>query len=406
MAVLIQRAQILVQQGRFEDAFTPLRQHLSSNAHDTDGLFLLAVCYMETGNMEEAARVASNTLSFAPNDDRFLYLQARIAFMNNQYNEAIKAISGAVAINPHHADYFSMWSQILLYKKDYEGALHKAEEGLAINPEDEACLNLRSHALFNLGKKEEAFSDLHEALEHNPENAYTHANLGWKWLEAGDQRKSLEHFRESLKINPNNEWARNGMVQAIKAKYWLYRQFLNYAFFMGRQKARTQWIIIIGIFILTQIASRVFFPVYVLLALLAVSTWLITPVSNLFLWLNPYGRYALSPEQTKVSNIVGCLLLVALLAAGAFWITAIPGLLALCICTAVLLFPASGLYMPNSTKNRRIVKWYTLGLAASGALGIGYAFIAGYALNIFVAVMLIGVFLYQFLANYILTREG
>ena len=38
MAVLIQRAQILVQQGRFEDAFTALRQHLSANAHDTDGL--------------------------------------------------------------------------------------------------------------------------------------------------------------------------------------------------------------------------------------------------------------------------------------------------------------------------------------------------------------------------------
>jgi Flp pilus assembly protein TadD len=406
MAVLIQRAQILVQQGRFEDAFTALRQHLSANAHDTDGLFLLAICYLETGNAAEAEQVAANTLSFAPYDDRFLYLQARIAFIKNQFNEAVRAISGAVAINPHHADYFAMWSQILLYKKDFEGALRKAEEGLAINPEDEACLNLRSHALFSLGKKEEAFSDLHEALEHNPENAYTHANLGWKWLEAGNHRKALEHFRESLKIDPNNDWARNGMVQAMKARYWLYRQFLNYAFFMGRQKARTQWVIIIAIFILTQIASRVFFPVYVLLALMAISTWLITPVSNLFLRLNPYGRYALSREQTQVSNIVGILLSVALLAAAAFWFTDIPGLLALCICAGVMLLPSAGLYMPEGKKNRNIVKWYTLGLAALGVLGVGVAFMVKDAFNIFVTVMLIGVFLYQFLANYMLTREG
>lgn len=406
MAVLIQRAQILVQQGRFEDAFTALRQHLSANAHDTDGLFLLAVCYLETGNAAEAAQVAANTLSFAPYDDRFLYLQARIAFIKNQFTEAVRAISGAVAINPHHADYFAMWSQVLLYKKDFEGALRKAEEGLAINPEDEACLNLRSHALFSLGKKEEAFSDLHEALEHNPENAYTHANLGWKWLEAGNHRKALEHFRESLKLDPNNDWARNGMVQAMKARYWLYRQFLNYAFFMGRQKARTQWIIIIAIFILTQIASRVFFPVYVLLALMAISTWLITPVSNLFLRLNPYGRYALSREQTRVSNIVGILLSVALLAAAAFWATNIPGLLALCICAGVMLLPAAGLYMPEGKKNRSIVRWYTLGLAVFGVLGVGFAFIVKDAFNIFVTVMLIGVFLYQFLANYMLTREG
>jgi tetratricopeptide (TPR) repeat protein len=406
MAVLIQRAQILVQQGRFEDAFTALRQHLSTNAHDTDGLFLLAVCYLETGNTAEAAQVAANTLSFAPYDDRFLYLQARIAYLKNQYNEAIRAIGAAVAINPHHADYFAMWSQILLNKKEYGAALHKAEEGLAVNPEDESCLNLRSHALFSLGKKEEAFSDLHEALEHNPENAYTHANLGWKWLEAGDHRKALEHFRESLKINPNNEWARNGMVQAMKARYWLYRQFLNYAFFMGRQKARTQWAIIIAIFILTQIANKYFFPLYVVLALMAVSTWLITPVSNLFLRFNPYGRYALSPEQTQVSNIVGTLLSVALLAAGAYWITDINGLLSLCICTGVMLLPAAGLYMAESKKNRRIVKWYTLALALFGAIGVVFAFISNDPFNIFVTVMLIGVFGYQFLANYILTKEG
>lgn len=406
MAVLIQRAQILVQQGRFEDAFATLRQHLSTNAHDTDALFLLAVCYLETGNDTEAAQVASNTLSFAPYDERFLYLLARIALMKNQYNEAIRAISGAVAINPHHADYFAIWSQILLSKKEYEAALQKAEEGLAVNPENEACLNLRSHALFSLGKKEEAFSNLHEALEHNPENAYTHANLGWKWLEAGNHRKALEHFRESLKIDPNNDWARNGMVQAMKARYWLYRQFLNYAFFMGRQKARTQWMIIAALFVLTQIASRVFFPVYVLLALLAISTWLITPVSNLFLRLNPYGRYALSPEQTQVSTIVGILLAIALLAAGAFWITNLPGLLALCLCTGVMLLPAAGIYMPQHPKNRRIVKWYTLGLAAVAVAGIAYAFVTKEAFNIFVTVMLIGVFGYQFLANYILTKEG
>ncbi|SEW20492.1 tetratricopeptide repeat protein [Chitinophaga arvensicola] len=406
MAVLIQRAQILVQQGRFEDAFVALRQHLSTNAHDTDGLFLLAVCYLETGNTAEAAQVASNTLGFAPYDDRFLYLLSRIAFQKNQYNEAIKTISAAVAINPYRVDYFAMWSQILLSRKEYEPALRKAEEGLAINPEDEACLNLRSHALFRLGKKEEAFSNLHEALEHNPENAYTHANLGWRWLEAGDHRKSLEHFRESLKIDPNNDWARQGMVQAMKARYWLYRQFLNYAFFMGRQKARTQWIIIIAIFILTQIASRVFFPVYVLLALMAISTWLIAPVSNLFLRLNPYGRYALSKEQTQVSNIVGVLLSVALLAAAGYWATNMQGLLALCLCSGIMLLPAAGFYIPESQKNRRIIRWYTIGLAAMGALGVGFAFVVNDAFNIFVTVMLIGVFLYQVLANYILTREG
>ncbi|NSL89055.1 tetratricopeptide repeat protein [Chitinophaga sp. Mgbs1] len=405
MAVLIQRAQLLLQQGRFQDALTALRQYLNTSANDPDALFLLAICYMELDRQDDAEAVISNALSLAPDDDRFFYLRARVALNKNQLNTALEAIREAVAINPHHADYFGMWSQILLFKKDYQEALHKAEEGLAIDPENLVCLNLRSNALFNLGKKEEAFSDLHEALEHNPENAYTHANLGWKWLEAGDHRKSLEHFRESLKIDPNQQWAKSGMVQAMKARYWLYRQFLNYAFFMGRQKARTQWIIIISIFVLTQIASRVFFPVYVLLALLALSTWLIVPVSNLFLRLNPYGRYALTREQTKISNLVGILLLIALLAAGVFWLTGIPALLSTCICAGVLLLPVSSMYAPESPKGRRIFLIYTLSLAVMGLAGITFTIITGDPFNIFVTVMLIGVFLYQFLANYVISKE-
>ncbi|WP_143304450.1 tetratricopeptide repeat protein [Chitinophaga vietnamensis] len=405
MAVLIQRAQLLLQQGRYQDAVTTLRQHLNSSANDIDGLFLLAVCYLEMDNTSEAERVISNALGFAPDDDRFLYLRARLALNKNQYHAAIMAISEAVSINPHEADYFAMWSQILLFKKDYADALQKAEEGLATDPENQACLNLRSHALFNLGKKEEAFSDLHEALEHNPENAYTHANLGWKWLEAGDHRKALEHFRESLKLDPNQQWAKNGMVQAMKARYWLYRQFLNYAFFMGRQKAGTQWLIIIGIFVVTRIASKVFMPLYVLLALMALSTWLIVPVSNLFLRLNPYGRYALTKEQTQVSNMVGILLATALLSFGAWWFTQNEVILALCITSVVMLLPVSSIFAPEGKRNRTIIKIYTLALAALGLIGIGYTFISNDAFNIFMTVMLIGIFIYQILANYIISRE-
>lgn len=405
MAVLIQRAQLLLQQGRYQDAVTTLRQHLSGSAGDVDGLFLLAICHLEMDQTDDAAMVVQNALSLAPADDRFLYLQARIMLLKRQYDAAITAIREAVALFPYHADYFAMWSEILLCRKEYKEALQKAEEGLALDPENQACLNLRSHALFKLGNKEAAFSDLHSALEHNPENAYTHANLGWKYLEAGDHRKALEHFRESLKIDPNDQWARSGMVQAMKARYWLYRQFLHYSFFMGRQKAGTQWAIIIGIFILTRIANKVFFPLYVLLALFALSTWLIGPVSNLFLRLNPYGRYALTPEQMKVSGMVGILLLTAVLSAGLFWITDIPVLLALAISSGVLLLPVSSMYAPATPKGKKILTISTIVLAVLALAGIVMTAITSDPFNPVLIVMLAGIFIYQFVANGIIAAQ-
>lgn len=405
MPVLIQRAQLLLQQGRLQDAVTMLQQHLQHQANDIDGLFLLAICYLELKQPDSAATVIKNALSMVPDDDRFLYLHARVLLETDQYNAAIDAIREAVAIHPYVADYFGMWSQILLVKKDYRGALEKAEEGLALDPENQVCLNLRSHAMFSLGNKAAAFADLHEALEHNPENAYTHANLGWKWLEAGDHRKSLEHFRESLKIDPNQQWARHGMVQAMKARYWLYRQFLNYAFFMGRQKAGMQWAIIVGVFILTQIANKVFFPLYVLLAIFVLSTWLIGPVSNLFLRLNAYGRYALSKEEVQASNITGILIVVAALSAIVFFFTEMAGILALCIGAGVLLLPASSMYSPVAKRKQKVLQLYTGVLALLAVAGIIYAFISNEALNVLMGIMLIGVFAYQWVANYIISRE-
>ncbi|RAJ75569.1 tetratricopeptide repeat protein [Chitinophaga dinghuensis] len=406
MALLIQRAQLLMQQGRVQDAVTTLRQHLSTYANDIDGLFLLTICYLELNNIEEAEHIISTALGMAPADDRFLYLRSRIAFNRNQFSAAIIAIGEAVAVNPNEPDYFAMWSQILLYKKDYQEALAKAEEGLALDPENQACLNLRSNALFNLGRKEEAFSDLREALERNPENAYTHANIGWKWLQAGDHRQALEHFRESLKLDPNQSFAKEGMVQAMKARYWLYRQFLKYAFFMGKQKAGVQWGIIIAIFILGRIASNVFFPLYILFAVMAISTWLILPISNLFLRLNPYGRYALTPEETRVSTIVGILLLVALLSAGAFWITSFVPFVALAITSGVMMLPVSSLYASQDKKKRTLFLVYTLALAVMGLGGIWMSFSLGgdFDNNICMNIMLIGVFIYQLMANFVISR--
>ena len=56
-----------------------------------------------------------------------------------------------------------------------------------------------------------------EALGRNPENAHTNANQGWSLLHGGQPGKALEHFREALRLDPDLEFARAGMVEALKA---------------------------------------------------------------------------------------------------------------------------------------------------------------------------------------------
>ncbi len=128
-------------------------------------------------------------------------------------------------------------------------------------------------------------------------------------------KKRLEHFREALRINPGFEYARSGMAEALKARYWLYKLFLKYAFWIGNLTAKYQWAVIIGLYIAFRLLNTLaqsnealrpyLTPVIILFALFAFSTWIITPVSNLFLRLNPFGKYLLDKNEIRSSNLVG-----------------------------------------------------------------------------------------------------
>jgi hypothetical protein len=139
-------------------------------------------------------------------------------------------------------------------------------------------------------------------------------------LHRGDHRGALEHFREALRLDPELEWARAGIVEALKARYLLYRVMLRFFLWMGRQSTVAQWVVILGFVfgrrILADLArshpalAPFLFPVLALSFAFLLLTWIASPLFNLLLRLNHFGRLALSREQRIASNwIGGCFLL-------------------------------------------------------------------------------------------------
>ncbi|WP_295124379.1 tetratricopeptide repeat protein [uncultured Chitinophaga sp.] len=405
MSALLERAGILVQQSRYSDAIKTLHQHLYEHSTDTEALYLLALCHLQMDAYKDAEEVIENGLSISPDDDRFFYLKSRLLLDKKDYKQAGEFIAEAVALNPIIPHYFGVWSQILLLQRNHAEALKKAEEGLAFDPTDQLCLNMRSHALYNLDQKDDAFSGLRAALESNPENAYTHANMGWKYLESGKQDEALTHFREALRLDPNLDWARNGMVQAIKSKYWLYRMFLKYSFFMGRQSNRMQWVILVCVFLLTRIANQVSPVLYVILSVVILSTWLIGPVSNLFLRFNAYGRYLLSEKEMRIAECVGGLLLIAALSGGAYALAGWVWLLPLCLTTAMLTLPVATMESPERPRNRWILRGITIAIGVLGLAGVAASLLVNDPFTLPLVLAMLFTFGYQWVVNGIISRE-
>lgn len=319
---LIERASQLIELSRYAEAEKYVKEVLTLDPSNVEAVVLLAVCKSEQGQHDKAIELIRQAISQQPDNDYHLYLHALFSFRKEDFKEAKKFIDNAISFNPLHADYFGLLASININQKDWQFALENANKGLSLDSENLTCLNLRSTALFKLDKKEEAYSTIQEALNQDPENDYTHTNVGWGQLEKGDHKKALEHFREALKLNPENESAKAGLVEGLKARYLFYRLFLKYAFWISNLKGKLQWVVILGFYFgsrfLNALADRnpslepFIKPIILAYTLFALSTWVITPLSNLFLRLNVYGRYALTKDEVKSSNLVAVSLTIGL----------------------------------------------------------------------------------------------
>ena len=374
----LERALLLYQQSRHELAEAELRQSLATEPHDSYAHALLALCLAHREKFQEATSEAHQAIHLKPDFSFAHFAHARVLFERNRFDEAKSAIEEAIRLDCADADYFSLLASIHCQEHRWREALKAAEQGLEFDPEHVGCTNLRAIAMVKLGRRAEAGATIDAALAKNPESALTHANQGWTLLEKGKPKEALHHFREALRLDPENEWARQGIVEALKARNFIYALMLKYFLWMSRFSRRGQWGIIIGAFvgnrILAVLASSVpalgpwLMPVRILYVCFALMTWMAYPFFNLLLRLNRFGRLVLSREQTVASNWFGLCLLCALIAlVGCFfrgfdspWVIG-------ALVFGLLLLPVSAVFKCPPGWPRNTMAGLTLGLLLLGA---------------------------------------
>ncbi|MEO6455547.1 MAG: tetratricopeptide repeat protein [Ginsengibacter sp.] len=411
---LISRAQILMQQNRYEEAGDILTNLLNHEPNNVQVLAMLSQVKLAQQNTKAAEELINSAIGLSPDVDYLYYVKATVCLRHKQYDEAENYLKQAIELNPEDADYFALWASIKLIRKQYEKALNLANEALELDPENIAGLNTRSTALLKLNRKEDSFSTIEGALAHDPNNAYTHSNYGWGLLEKGNHKKALEHFREALKNDPNLQHAQAGMAQALKAKYLFYRLFLRYAFFMSNLTAKYQWGVIIGFYIATRILRSlaqnfeglqpILIPVIILIALAAFTTWVIGPISNLFLRLNPYGKYLLDKDEKLSSGFVGISILVCIAGLIMYMLQSNVSWLVVAAFGFAMMVPLGSMFSSATHKNKMI--GYAIIMSLLGIVGIVMAFTTGEPFNMFTIIFTLGFVAFQWISNYLNIKQS
>lgn len=410
----LSRVEILVHQKKFAEAEKILSDMLREDASNTQLLSLLAEVNLRQDKFDKATSLIDNAIGLAPDDAYLFYIKSHIAIQQDSLGEAEKHVSQAIELDPYMAEYFALLANIKLGRKQFNEALETANKALEIDAENLLALNTRSTALNKLDRSEESFDTIEGALREDPNNAFTHANYGWGLLEKGDHKKALEHFKEALSSDPTFTYAQIGMLEAIKATNPVYRLFLKYSFWMGNLTAKYQWGVIIGFYLLVRGLSTIadnnealqpyLNPLILMLTVMAFATWVIEPISNLFLRFNKYGQLLLNKKEKTSSNFVAASLGIFLIGLLLYLASSDERMLAITVFGFAMMLPLGTMFRPS--KNKNVLLICTIALAVVGLMSIALAFAVGEVFNLMTVVFIFGFIAFQWIANFILIKEG
>jgi len=373
----LERGLLLIQQSRYDLAEAELRQSLGLDPHDAYAHALLALCLLHREKFQEATEEAGQAIHLSPDLPFAHYALAHVYFDRNRLSEALGAINEAIRLSPEDSNQYALLSNIHHQERRWPSALAAAEQGLQFDPEHVACNNLRAMALVKLGRKSEAGVTIDTALSRNPDNSLTHANQGWTLLERGDPKRAAEHFREALRLDPGNEWARQGIIEALKARHFIYAWMLKYFLWMAKFSRRGQWTIVLAGYFGNRLLGALadsnpklapwVLPLRILYIAFALMTWLAYPIFNLLLRLNKFGRLVLSREQTIASNWFGACLLLALIGLGGCLVKGLDSpWIILSIVFGLLLLPVSAIFNCSAGWPRYLMLGTTVVIALLG----------------------------------------
>lgn len=411
MSPHLARAQLLYQQSRYDQAEQEVRQALLEQPQDGYAHSLLGLCLMRQDKLPEAQQEVQQAIVHEPDNPYPHYCLSVVLDHRNRYPEAERAVREALRLDPANSDYYAQMAAVLFNRKKWKASLEAAERGLQHEGEHAGCSNLRSMALTKLGRRDEAIATVDQSLARDPDDELAHTNKGWALLHAGKPKQALEHFREALRLDPNFDYARQGTIEALKARNPIYRWMLGYFLWMASLDRRVQWGVILGGYFGYRFLSGFaesnpewqpwIAPLLIVYLVFVFLTWFSYPLFNLMLRLNKFGRHALSRDQRMGSNWLGLCLAVGVVSIVIFLFTSYDIAILFVVYALVMAMPLVTIYVCDVGWPRQAMALFATAMGTLGGIAIVCAILDVEVWQSLLGLFGLGFFATPWLANYL-----
>lgn len=302
----VARGLLLYESHNYDRAEKEFALALVQDPEDARARSLLAICLLLRQEVREALHHVNEAIKFDPQCADAFHVKSIIELSRNHPEQARALEEQAIQLEPFYAPYFGHLSEIYFVMEKLNESLGAAEHGLSIDPENINCINNRARVLVRLGRASDAEESMRFALTKEPENALSHTNLGWILLREGRIEEAMEHLKTGLRLDPNSDFAREGVVEAMKSRNRVYHVLLKATLAIYEMDARLR-LVLLAILLFFAPLRAFLIPVLILL-------WSSDQLFNTILRFDPYGRLVLSEDQIRQSNFfIGLIAVVATL---------------------------------------------------------------------------------------------
>lgn len=326
----VERARELLRLRRPDAAARAATEHLRLDPDCVEALHVLALAQAARNETPAAIATAESAIRRAPDDARSHYVLASILPDAGRVTDALCACATALELAPDFAAAFWLRARLHLQLGAVKAALAASEAALALDPFDPDHHDAHASALFAGGRHREAEASVLAGLQQLPDDPHLLALRGQLQLRSGDLAAATASCLAALGRDPTLELARQGLLEALRARHRGYRFVLSLrsglATVFLRVPPALRWPMLIALALcLAGIAGRE--SVGAVRATLIAALLLPTELANLALFLHPLGRHLLRRWERILAVLVGIGIGAAGACAAAAWMLASPGLL-------------------------------------------------------------------------------
>lgn len=197
-------AAIFVDLGRIDDGLATIDAFLTNVPGQIDALIQRAQILQQHERIDEAVAVARMSVAYHPDNARAHYALGVALLKCEKIDDAVLSFATAGRLDPESVDTWINYGVALKESGDTAAAEESYHRALKLAPNDAVIHNNLGNTVSALGRTEEALKCYRKAVAIDPAYADAKANLGVALRDSGDMSAALVFLSAAIEAHPDH----------------------------------------------------------------------------------------------------------------------------------------------------------------------------------------------------------